>query len=157
MRMIKQKPGSNECAACVVAMLTDRTKDEILASVSDPEKPDYFWLRFMRTLGFSLEDVRNDRDFDTGFAWKGMFNGYLMLPTGNRYYCSVRVAKGEHALAVDESGMVFDPSTSAPMVGTCTLAQYLRFNQAKFHTIVIGCCYRVREVDQAGEGNPSWF
>ena len=68
-----------------------------------------------------------------------------------------RVAKGVCALAVDESGMVFDPSTSAPMVGTCTLAQYLRFNQAKFHTIVIGCCYRVREVDQAGEGNPSWF
>jgi hypothetical protein len=34
-----------------------------------------------------------------------------------------------HAVAIDERGMVFDPSTNAPMTGTCTLAEYLEFNR----------------------------
>jgi hypothetical protein len=142
MQMVKQAPGSNECGACVVAMLTDRTKDEILAEVGAPEKPDYFWLNYMQALGLVVEDVRDDIGFDRTLAWDTMFNGYLSLPLGTRYYCSVRTAKAVHAIAVDKSGMVFDPSTSAPMLGTCTLNEYLRLNQSTINSIG---CYRVRE------------
>jgi hypothetical protein len=143
--MVKQGTGSNDCGACVVAMLTDRTKEEILAEVGPPEKPDYFWLNYMQTLGLVVvEDVRDDPGFDRAFAWNEMFNGNLTLPLGSRYYCSVRTAKGAHAVAVDESGMVFDPSTSAPMLATCTLNEYLRLNQETFDSISVGC-YRVRE------------
>jgi hypothetical protein len=78
-----------------------------------------------------------------------MFNGYLGLPVGYRYYCSVRNAKGVHALAIDEAGMVLDPSTSAPMLGACTLSEYLRLCQETFGSIAIGCCYRVRGQDEA--------
>ncbi|HEV2616729.1 MAG TPA: hypothetical protein VGU63_09000 [Candidatus Acidoferrales bacterium] len=127
----------------MVAMLTDRTKAEILADVGTPEKPDYFWLNYMQALGFVVEDVRDDMGFDRTLAWKTMFNGYLNLPLGSRYYCSLRTAEAVHAVAVDESAMVFDPSTSAPMLGTCTLNEYLRLNRKKFDSISIGC-YRVR-------------
>jgi hypothetical protein len=142
--MVKQAPGSNECGVCVVAMLTDRTKEVILAEVADPEKPDYFWLNYMQAAGFVLDDVRDDPGFDRAFAWNGMFNGYLSLPLGNRYYCSVRTANAVHAIAIDESGMVLDPSTSAPIQGTCTLSDYLCLNQKTFGAVSIGCCYRVR-------------
>jgi hypothetical protein len=141
--MVKQALGSKECGACVVAMLTGHTKEEILGEVPGPEKPDYFWLNFMHRLGFVLEDVRNDKNLDKTLAWDGMFNGHLSLPCGSRYYCSIRVPLGTHAIAIDETGMVYDPSTSAPMKGTCTLGEYLRFNREKFGTIAIGCCYRV--------------
>jgi hypothetical protein len=96
MQMVKQTPGSNECGACVVAMLTDRTKEEILAEVGTPEKPDYFWLNYMQALGLVVEDVRDDIEFDRTLAWSTMFNGYLNLPLGARYYCSVRMAKAVH-------------------------------------------------------------
>ena len=142
--MVKQKAGSKECGACVVAMLTDRTKDEILDGLPDVEKPDHFWLNHMHALGFVLEDVRDDRDFNGSFAWEGMFNGYLSLPLGSRYYCSIGTPQAVHAVAIDEAGMVFDPSTSAPILGTCKLGDYLRLNRKTFGTIAIRCCYRIR-------------
>lgn len=144
MRMVKQAPNSNECGACVVAMLTDRTKEEILADVGDPEKPDYFWLNYMGSLGFELDDARNLPGFDTSLAWPGTFNGHLNLPLGHRYYCSIVVPSGVHAIAVDEAGHVFDPSTAAPVEGTCTLGEYLRLNQKNSGAIRIGSCYQVR-------------
>jgi hypothetical protein len=136
-------PGSNECGACVVAMLTDRTKEEVLEEVGDTVQPDYFWLRFMSNLGFVLENVRDDPEFDTRLAWNEMFNGYLNLPLGNRYYCSIRTDSIVHAVAVDEAGMVLDPSTGAPESGRCTLGEYLRWNQNRVGMVAIACCYRV--------------
>jgi hypothetical protein len=143
MRMVKQKGGSNECGVCAVAMLVDRSREEILKDVPKPEQPDHFWLNYMVSLGFSAEDVRNDRDFDRSLVFDGkIFKGQLHPPLGYRYYCSVCTAKGVHAVAIDERGMVFDPSTSAPMSGTCTFAEYLEANRTQ--GIVRVGCYRVR-------------
>ena len=48
MRMVKQRAGSGECGACVVAMLMDSTLDDILRDVPHPEvKRDWFWLAYM--------------------------------------------------------------------------------------------------------------
>ncbi len=147
--MVKQEAGSNQCGACVVAMLIDCSREEILREVSGLEKPDYFWLNYMSGLGFSLEDVRNDKDFDRTLTFDGeIFRGHLDLPLGDRYYCSVWTPKGVHAVAIDEHGMVFDPSTNAPVIGTCTLAEYLEFNRKNAGTIRVSCCYRVRAAGQ---------
>jgi hypothetical protein len=145
MQMVKQQPGSNQCGACAVAMVTDRTREEILAEVPHVEKPDHFWLNYMVSLGFTLEDVRDDKGFDTTKVSNGMiFNGHFKLPQGHRYYCSVSVPNGQtHAVAIDEHGMVFDPSTGAPMIGTCTLEEYVRRNQNTFGKVFISCCFRV--------------
>jgi hypothetical protein len=149
MQMVKQEAGSNQCGACTVAMLIDRSREEILRAVSDSEKPDYFWLNYMSGLGFSLEDVRNDKDFDRDLTFDGeVFRGHLDLPLGDRYYCSVWTPKGVHAVAIDERGMVFDPSTNAPMTGKYTLAEYLEFNRKSAGTIRVSCCYRVRASGQ---------
>jgi hypothetical protein len=151
MKMVKQAVGSNECGLCAVAMLTDRTKEEILADVANPENPDHVWLNYMEALGYLLEDVRNDPGFDRTFAWRNMFNGYLALPQGNRYYCTVLTAINRaHAVAIDEFGMVFDPSTGAPMQGSWTLAEYLRCNQQTLGNISIAYCYRVRRAANFG-------
>jgi len=146
MRMVKQSPNSNECGACVVAMLTGCTKEEVLADACDPEKPDYFWHNYMAGLGFELIDARNLPGFDKTLAWTDMVNGHLNLPLASRYYCSIGSPAGVHAVAVDEEGHVLDPSTAAPMQGTCTLVEYLRANYAKFGAVRISCCYRVRKV-----------
>jgi hypothetical protein len=72
MQMVNQEPGSNQCGLCTVAMLTDRTREEMLAAVPDYDgKADYFWLNHMHTLGFGLEDVRNDKDFDRSLTCDG--------------------------------------------------------------------------------------
>jgi hypothetical protein len=126
-------------------MLTDKTLEEILRAVPNPEKPDWFWLNYMRDCGFTLSDVRNDSDFEKTFAIDGMvFEGYFCLPRGDRYYCSITIPKGTHAVAIDEQGLVFDPSTSAPMTGACTLEQYVRANFKVAGCIFISCCYRVQ-------------
>ena len=145
MRMVKQELESNQCGACVVAMLTDRSRDEVIADVGDPERPDYFWLKYMAHLGFVLEDVRDGQGFDKTLRYDGtIFGGHLNLPLGERYYCSIWTPQGVHAVAIAEDGMVFDPSTSAPMIGTCTLEQYLGVNRQASGTIRVSCCYRVR-------------
>jgi hypothetical protein len=166
MQMVKQEPNSNQCGLCTVAMLTDRTREEMLAKFPDyKSKADYEWLNYMRhDLGITLEDPRNDKEFDRSLTCDGrVFNGHFKLPQGFRYYCTVVVPKLRshavaadgrsaavgtsdevaHAVAIDERGMVFDPSTGAPMTGTCTLEQYVRQNQEKFGEVRIGCCYRV--------------
>jgi hypothetical protein len=139
MQMVKQRVGTNECGACTVAMLTEHTLEEILAVVPKPEMPDYFWLNLMQAKGFVVSDVRDDPNFDRTFAWDGMFNGHLKLPLGSRYYCSIRCPAGVHAVAIDESGLLFDPSPTAPPPGACSLEQLLRLNHERLGAITIGC------------------
>ncbi|SRR5712692_10164545 len=166
MQMVKQEPGSNQCGLCVVAMLTDQTREEMLAKFPDDEtKADYEWLNYLRfDLGLTLEDPRDDQDFDRSLTCDGnVFNGHFKLPLGHRYYCNIAVPEnarlravaveqcrptvvdGEitHAVAIDERGIVFDPSTTAPMTGTCTLEQYVRHNHATLGQARIASCYRV--------------
>src|SRR5271165_5959185 len=144
VQMVKQESGSNECGACTVAMLTDRSRDEILADVPDPQMPDYFWLNYMSRLGFTVKDVRDDVGFDKTKTCDGLiFKGYFQLARGHRYYCSLVTAKGVHAVAIDEAGMVFDPSTTAPAIGTCTLEQYVRINHHPPHNSTVRC-FRVK-------------
>ena len=143
MQMVKQEAG-NECGACTVAMLTDRSRNEILADVPNPQMPDYFWLNYMCRLGFTVTDVRDDVGFDRTKTCGGMvFSGYFQLTRGHRYYCSLVTAKGVHAVAIDEAGMVFNPSTSTPEVGTCTLEQYVRLNHRLSRNIIVRC-FRVK-------------
>jgi hypothetical protein len=42
MQMVHQRAGTNQCGACVVAMLIDCSREEILRAVPDSENPDYF-------------------------------------------------------------------------------------------------------------------
>jgi hypothetical protein len=133
-------------------MLTDQTREEMLAKFPDYEtKADYEWLNYLRfDLGFTLEDPRDDKDFDRSLTCDGdVYSGHFKLPLGYRYYCSIAVPEeiarlrlravaveqrepiatdGEiaHAVAIDERRMVFDPSTNTPVIGTCTLEQYVR-------------------------------
>lgn len=147
MQMVKQEPGSKQCGLCVVAMLTDRNREEMLAKFPHYETTaDYQWLNYMRfDLGLTLEDPRNDQDFDRRLTCDGkVFIGHFKLPLGHRYYCTILTSKTQpHSVAIDERGMVFDPSNSAPPTGTCTLEQYVRCNQEAFGEASIGCCYRV--------------
>src|SRR5882724_1339858 len=103
MQMVKQKPGSNQCGLCVVAMLTDRTREEMLAKFPDYEtRADYEWLNYMHhDLGITLEDPRDDKDFDRRLTCDGkVFSGHFKLPLGHRYYCTVvvpRLSRGGEA------------------------------------------------------------
>jgi hypothetical protein len=150
MQMVKQQPGSGQCGLCAVAMLTDRTREEMLVDFPNCETTaDYDWLNYMRhALGFTLEDPRDDDGFDRTLTCDGrVFSGHFKLPMGFRYYCTIVVVKSgvevPHAVAIDENGMVFDPSNSAPPTATCTLEQYVRHNHKIFGAARIGCCYRV--------------
>jgi len=146
MKMIKQAPGSEECGACVVAMVTNRTREEVLKDRPNPAQRDCDWLNYMEELGFVLDDPRDDPGFDKSKPWPEMYNGYLNLPKGSRYYCTIAATLTKiHALAIDEERMVLDPSTSASMEGTWILGDFLRWHQQhEFPKIAIVCCRRVR-------------
>jgi hypothetical protein len=164
MQMVKQEPGSNQCGLCVVALLTDQTREEMLAKFPDyGTKADYEWLNYMRhDLGLILEDPRDDPDFDKTKSCDGnVYNGHFKLPLGYRYYCLIavpaeiagrRAVAGEsnpivvdgeitHAVAIDERGIVFDPSTN--VVGTYTLEEYVRHNHATLGKVRIASCHRI--------------
>jgi hypothetical protein len=117
MQMVKEERDSNQCGLCVVAMLTDRTREELLAAFPHYEKmADWNWLNYIRSLGFDLQDPHDDQGFDRTRVCDGnVFAGHFKLSQGYRNYCSVSVPTmqiyGAHAIAIDETGMVFDPST----------------------------------------------
>jgi len=100
MQMVKQKPGSNECGLCVVAMLTDQTREEMLAKFPDYEtKADYEWLNYLRfDLGLTLEDPRDDQDFDRSLTCE--IQWALQTPLGHRYYCNIAVPENARLRAV---------------------------------------------------------
>ena len=116
-------------------------------------------------ISLTLEDPRDDQDFDRSLtrATPTCSMGTSNSPWAIRYYCNIAVPEnarlravvveqcrptvvdGEitHAIAIDERGIVFDPSTTAPMTGTCTLEQYVRHNHAALGQARIASCYRV--------------
>jgi hypothetical protein len=58
--MVKQERGSSQCGLCTVAMLTDFTREEMLAAVPDyVGKGDSFWLICIHALGFGLQEDAN--------------------------------------------------------------------------------------------------
>jgi hypothetical protein len=141
------------CVSLVVMPLLSRAKRKVghalgmrIYARGTPHKqsfartyPPSCWLGCCSTVG-------NDKG---QYALSCNVRGHLDLPLGDRYYCSVWTPKGVHAVAIDERGMVFDPSTNAPMTGTCTLAEYLEFNRkSTAGTIRVSCCYRVRAPGQ---------
>jgi hypothetical protein len=131
MKMVKQRlpaDGSTamDCGVCVVAMLTDLPYEKILADMPEYKvTSDFDWMRYLNLLGFQVEQADENNP-----------------PAGLRLYCGVTAVKdgktGHHALAVDESGRIFDPSTNAPEPGKFTLNECVELGVFKIH-----CCFIV--------------
>jgi hypothetical protein len=133
MKIIKQRPTGDgtvamDCGVCVVAMLMDLTYEKVLA-----DNPNYRgisnhgWIRYLNLLGFEVDQVQEN------------------APTaGHRLYCGViGNLNGEeirHAIAVDESGQIFDPANGAPQPGKFTLQQCVAHGTFKIHS-----CFTVRD------------
>ena len=82
---------------------------------------------------------------------QGKYSRAFHLSRGHRYYCTIHVPAGTHAVAIDEQGVVFDPSTNAPAEGACTLEQYVKHNHKTSPGIFISCCYPVLNKRQVGD------
>jgi hypothetical protein len=134
MKMVKQKATTDgttamDCGVCVVAMLTDLPYEKVLSDVPQYRATtDHDWARYLNLLGFQVEQVDENAP-----------------PSGRRLYCGV-MAKAlngafvPHAIAVDESGRIFDPGNAAPEPGTFTLKQCVAHGTFKIH-----CCFAVRD------------
>jgi len=106
MKMIKQRPLPNgevamDCGVCAIAMLTDLPYEKILADNPNyREINDHQGMRYLQLLGFQV-NRQNEND----------------PPIGMRLYCGVTARKDGalivHAVAVDESGHIFDPANGA--------------------------------------------
>ena len=85
---------------------------------------DRYWMRYLELLGFKV-DQQDEND----------------PPIGMRLYCGVTGQKDGanivHAVAVDESGHIFDPTNGAPGPGKHTLKECVDFG-------TFGCCFAVR-------------
>jgi hypothetical protein len=117
-----------DCGVCVAAMLTDLPYEKILADMPEYRTTnDHDWMRYLNLLGFQA-DQEDEND----------------PPVGSPLYCGVTSAKGgktsHHALAIDELGQIFDPSTNAPEPGKFTLRQCVEHGTFKIH-----CCFTVRD------------
>lgn len=133
MKMVKQRlppdgTTAMDCGVCTVAMLTDLPYEKILADVSEYRTTnDHGWMRYLNLLGFEVDQADEHNP-----------------PEGLRLYCGVLAVKdgktGYHALAVDESGLIFDPSTNAPEPGKFKLSEGVESGVFKIH-----CCFTVRD------------
>ena len=133
MRMVKQRPQTDgttamDCGLCAVAMLTDLPYEKILADVPQyRETTDFDWMRYVNSLGFQVDQV-NQND----------------PPVGSNLYCGViseRDGKTAlHAVAVDQFGRIFDPSTNAPEPGKFTLRECVEYGTFRIH-----CCFAIRK------------
>jgi hypothetical protein len=116
-----------DCGLCVVAMLTDFPYEKILADMPQYQVTNHYdWMRYLTLLSFQVDQVdENDP------------------PAGSRLYCGVTtVLNGRtihHALAIDECGHIFDPSTNAPEPGKFTR------ECVEHGTFKIYCCFAVRD------------
>jgi hypothetical protein len=84
-------------------------------------------MRYLNLLGFEVDQVHENAP-----------------PAGHRLYCGViDKLNGEeirHAIAVDESGQIFDPANGAPQPGKFTLQQCVARGTFKIHS-----CFTVRD------------
>ncbi len=117
-----------DCGLCTLAMLTDLPYEKILADMPEYRVTnDHDWMRYLNLLGFQVDQVdENDP------------------PVGSRLYCGVTaIVSGRtivHAVAIDECGRIFDPSTSAPEPGKFTLRECVEHG-----TFTLHCCFAVRD------------
>ncbi len=117
-----------DCGICTIAMLTGLPYEKILADVPQyKETSDFDWMRYVISLGFQVDQV-NQND----------------PPVGPNLYCGVITERDgktfAHALAVDESGRIFDPSINAPEPGKFTLRECVEYG-----TFRIRYCFAVRD------------
>jgi hypothetical protein len=106
---IRQR-SDRDCALCVVAILADLPYEQVLADNPEYENTtDQAWVDYIRGLGFEIRRTR-------------------LLNPGYRHFAIVDIGDGQpahsHAIAIDETGKVFDPSTRAPKPGTLQVSWY---------------------------------
>jgi hypothetical protein len=106
---IRQR-SDRDCGLCVVAMLTDLPYERALADNPEYENTtDQSWIDYIRALGVKIRRTR-------------------LLIRGYRHFEIVDIGDGiptnSHAIAIDEMGNVFDPSTRAPAPGTLEVSWY---------------------------------
>lgn len=133
MKMIKQRPTAGgtiamDCGVCVTAMLADVSYEKVLADNPNYRgTSDHGWMRYLNLLGFQVEQMDEKAP-----------------PTGCRLYCgvigNVNGKEIPHAIAVDESGRIFDPANGAPEPGKFTLGQCVAYGTFKLHS-----CFTLRD------------
>ena len=117
-----------DCGLCTVAMLTDLPYEKVFADMPQYGMiNDHDWMRHLNLLGFQVDQVdKNDP------------------PVGSRLYCGVTaILNGKtihHAVAIDESGRIFDPANGAPEPAKVTLRECVEYGTFKIH-----CCFAVRD------------
>jgi hypothetical protein len=131
MRMVKQaRPADGaiamDCGVCVIAMLTDLPYKKIVADMPEYRKTtDHDWMRYLKRLGFQVNQVDENAP-----------------PLGWRLYCGIAAVLNDktipHAIAVDESGCIFDPANGAPEPGKFTLEECVSHGTFRIH-----CCFAV--------------
>lgn len=133
MEMIKQRPTNDgtiaqDCGVCVIAMLVDLPYEKVLADNPNYRATsDHDWMRYLNLLGFQVYQVDEEAP-----------------PSGLRLFCAVtgnvNGKEVPHAVAVDESGRIFDPANGAPEPGKFTLGQCVAYGTFKIHS-----CFTVRD------------
>jgi len=131
MRIVKQARTADgaiamDCGVCVIAMMTDLPYEKILADMPEYRKTtDHNWMRYLNRLGFQVNQV-----------------GENAPPLGWRLYCGIVAVLNDktipHAIAVDESGCIFDPTNGAREPGEFTLGQSVSHGTFRIH-----CCFAV--------------
>jgi hypothetical protein len=117
-----------DCGLCVAAMLTDLPYEKIFADMPQYRlTSDHDWMRYLNLLGFQVDQIDEDDP-----------------PVGSRLYCGVTAVKcgktSYHALAIDEVGRIFDPSSNAHEPGKFTLRECVEHGTFKIH-----CCFAVHD------------
>lgn len=133
MRIVKQRATGDctvarDCAVCVIAMLTDLPYEKVLADNPNYRlTSDHDLIRYLNLLGFQVDQVDETNP-----------------PSGQRLFCAVAANVNEqmipHAIAIDESGRIFDPANGAPEPGKFTLAQCVAHGTFRIHS-----CFTVHD------------
>ena len=133
MTLIKQRRTDDgtiamDCGVCVVAMLTDLSYEKVLADNPNYRAmSDHGWMRYLNLLGFEVQQLDQHAS-----------------PSGHRLFCGVignfNGKETPHAIAVDESGWIFDSANGSPEPGEFTLEQCVAHGTFKIHS-----CFTVRD------------
>jgi hypothetical protein len=133
MRIVKQRPTGDgsvamDCGVCVIAMITDLPYEKVVADIPNYRATsNHDWMRYLNLLGFQVDQADENAP-----------------PSGQRLYCGVIGYRDgqeiRHAVAVDETGRIFDPANGTPEPGTFTLQQCVTRG-----TFRIQSCFTVRD------------